>query len=63
MTRVSATSNGVPTDTMKNHYKDYSAGGWGLIIIEGTCIDEKFSQGYKNKPGIATNRDIIELKK
>lgn len=63
MTRVSATANGVPTDVMKNHYKDYSKGGWGLIITEGTYIDQKFSQGYKNQPGIANKRQIENWRK
>jgi len=63
MTRVSASSDGVPTDTMKSHYKEYSEGGWGLIITEGTYIDEKFSQGYKNQPGIATKTHIENWRK
>ena len=63
MTRVSATSEGIPTEIMKEHYQEYSKGGWGLIITEGTYIDESFSQGYRNQPGIANKQHIENWKK
>jgi 2,4-dienoyl-CoA reductase-like NADH-dependent reductase (Old Yellow Enzyme family) len=54
MTRVSASSQGVPTDIMLEHYRSFAKGGWGLIFTEGTYTDEGPSQGYRNQPGIAT---------
>jgi len=63
MTRVSASPNGIPTEIMKEHYEDYAKGGWGLIITEGTYIDEKFSQGYRNQPGIANKQHIDSWRK
>ena len=59
MTRVSASSEGTPNDEMRDYYLEYASGGFGLIITEGTYIDEKNSQGYKNQPGI-TNQSHIE---
>ncbi len=53
MTRTSATSDGVVTDEMVDYYRDYSVGGWSLIITEATYIDKLYSQGYGNQPGIA----------
>ena len=63
MTRVSATPNGIPTEIMREHYEDYAKGGWGLIITEGTYIDEQYSQGYRNQPGIANKQHIDSWKK
>ena len=63
MTRVSATPNGIPTEIMREHYEDYAKGGWGLIITEGTYIDEQYSQGYRNQPGIANKRHIDSWRK
>lgn len=63
MTRVSASQEGVPTDIMQRHYQDYSEGGWGLILTEGTYIDEQFSQGYRNQPGIANKQHIQSWRK
>ena len=53
MTRVSAQPEGTPNEEMLNYYVDYALGGFGLIITEGTYIDELHSQGYENQPGIA----------
>ena len=63
MTRGSATPNGIPTEIMREHYEDYAKGGWGLIITEGTYIDEQYSQGYRNQPGIANKRHIDSWRK
>ena len=63
MTRVSASQEGVPSDIMQRHYQDYSEGGWGLILTEGTYIDEQFSQGYRNQPGIANKQHIQSWRK
>lgn len=53
MTRVSANPDGSPNQEMLDYYVSYALGGFGLIITEGTYIDEASSQGYKNQPGIA----------
>ena len=58
MTRVSANSEGTPNNEMQDYYTEYAVGGFGLIITEGTYIDEQNSQGYKNQPGIANQSHI-----
>ena len=50
MTRVSANPDGTPNNEMQNYYVDYALGGFGLIITEGTYIDELHSQGYETNP-------------
>ncbi|WP_350275104.1 NADH:flavin oxidoreductase [Kribbella sp. HUAS MG21] len=54
MTRVSATPAGVPTAEMADYYGEYAAGGFGLLITEGTYPDAAYSQGYLNQPGLST---------
>lgn len=58
MTRVSAEPDGTPTDRMAEYYREYAAGGFGLIITEGAYPDLTHSQGYANQPGMATDRHI-----
>ncbi|MFS8978659.1 NADH:flavin oxidoreductase [Cupriavidus necator] len=53
MTRVTATEDGVPTDTMAAYYKRFARGGFGLVITEGNYIDKAFSQAYAYQPGLA----------
>ncbi|GAA0435311.1 NADH:flavin oxidoreductase [Lentibacillus halophilus] len=53
MTRTSATPEGLATDQMASYYASFARGGFGLIITEGTYIDDKYSQAYVNQPGIA----------
>lgn len=53
MTRASATAAGVPTQEMANYYEAFAAGGFGMIITEGTYTDELFSKANYNQPGIA----------
>ena len=53
MTRVSATTEGVPTSRMVDYYRDFVRGGFGLVITEGTYPDHEASRGYDNQPGIA----------
>lgn len=66
MTRTSATPEGMATAEMAEYYAAYARGGWGVIISEGTYIDEAHSQGYWNQPGIATDaqqdawRQVVE---
>jgi 2,4-dienoyl-CoA reductase-like NADH-dependent reductase (Old Yellow Enzyme family) len=53
MTRVSATAAGVPTQEMADYYEAFAAGGFGMIITEGTYTDELLSKTNHNQPGIA----------
>lgn len=53
MTRTSATPSGIVTEQMIQYYSTFAEGGFSLIIVEGTFIDESYSQGYENQPGIA----------
>src|SRR5690349_5207545 len=53
MTRVSATVDGLPTDRIAGHYRNFADGGFGLLITEGLYIDHNTSQGYTCQPGIA----------
>lgn len=53
MTRVSATPEGVPTQEMADYYEAFAAGGFGMIITEGTYTDELFSKANHNQPGMA----------
>lgn len=53
MTRVTATENGVPTQTMQDYYVRFAKGGFGLVITEGMYTDKAFSQGYPFQPGLA----------
>ncbi|AYY12756.1 NADH:flavin oxidoreductase [Actinobacteria bacterium YIM 96077] len=55
MTRVSATSDGVPTRQMADYYAGFARGGFGLVITEGTYTDQLYSQGYANQPGAVTD--------
>jgi 2,4-dienoyl-CoA reductase-like NADH-dependent reductase (Old Yellow Enzyme family) len=53
MTRVSATTEGVPTSRMVDYYREFARGGFRLVITEGTYPDHDASRGYDNQPGIA----------
>lgn len=55
MTRTSATPEGIVTDQMAEYYARYARGGWGLVMTEGVYIDLKYSQGYLDQPGVATD--------
>lgn len=58
MTRVSATSAGVPTDGMARYYTEFAAGGFGLVITEGIYTDTVCSQGYLNQPGLVSAEHV-----
>ncbi|MDR6805504.1 2,4-dienoyl-CoA reductase-like NADH-dependent reductase (Old Yellow Enzyme family) [Dyadobacter sp. BE34] len=58
MTRVSATPDGVPTQEMADYYEAFAAGGFGMIITEGTYTDELFSKANHNQPGIANTAQM-----
>jgi 2,4-dienoyl-CoA reductase-like NADH-dependent reductase (Old Yellow Enzyme family) len=63
MTRISATEEGYVTDKMVKYYRSFAKGGFGLIITEGTYIDDKNSQTYQYQPGIAFDGQAQEWKK
>lgn len=58
MTRISASSDGVPTAQMAQHYARFAEGGFGLIVTEGTYTDLAQSQGYRDQPGIVTQAHV-----
>ncbi|MEK9660646.1 MAG: NADH:flavin oxidoreductase [Alphaproteobacteria bacterium] len=53
MTRASANADGRATDQMRDYYRNFGAGGWGLVETEAAYIDLAYSQGYDYQPGIA----------
>ncbi|MEO7402965.1 MAG: NADH:flavin oxidoreductase, partial [Burkholderiales bacterium] len=53
MTRTSATVDGLVTPAMVDYYEAYARGGWGLVMVEATYMDKRYSQGYNDQPGIA----------
>jgi 2,4-dienoyl-CoA reductase-like NADH-dependent reductase (Old Yellow Enzyme family) len=63
MTRTSANPNGTPNVQMLAYYQSFAAGGFSLIISEGTYPDESYSQGYLDQPGIANAEQIKAWKK
>lgn len=58
MSRVSTRADGVPTAEMARYYSRFATGGFGLIIIEGTYTDDKYSQAYENQPAIVTAAQV-----
>ena len=58
MTRTSATTEGCATQQMADYYGDFARGGFGLLIVEGTFIDDQESQGYLTQPGIVTPAQV-----
>ena len=53
MTRTSATDEGLAMPIMADYYAKYASGGFAMIIAEATYVDEAYSQGWWNQPGIA----------
>ncbi|MFB4165246.1 NADH:flavin oxidoreductase [Alteribacillus sp. JSM 102045] len=58
MTRVSAEEDGRATDRMKHYYERYAEGGFSAVISEGLYLDESYSQGYYNQPGLANKTHV-----
>ncbi|MCA1054409.1 NADH:flavin oxidoreductase [Rossellomorea aquimaris] len=58
MTRISAEQDGRANDTMEKYYERFAKGGFGAIISEGIYLDERYSQGYDDQPGLATEDHI-----
>ncbi|MFK8019320.1 MAG: NADH:flavin oxidoreductase [Pseudomonadales bacterium] len=42
--------NNIPTDNVVEYYRRRAAGGAGLILTEGTCIDHIAASGYPDVP-------------
>lgn len=58
MTRISATPDGLATEDMARYYSNFARCGFGLLITEGTYIDQRYSQGYLNQPGITSAAQV-----
>lgn len=58
MSRVSAGPGGVPTRQMADYYAEFAAGGFGLVITEGTYPDAIHGQGYQRQPGLVTDEQV-----
>ncbi|TFB24064.1 NADH:flavin oxidoreductase [Filobacillus milosensis] len=58
MTRISANQDGKANETMQKYYERYAKGGFSAIISEGIYLDESYSQGYENQPGLATEEHL-----
>lgn len=58
MTRVSATSAGVPTGAMADYYEAFAKGGFAAIISEGIYTDSIASICNPNQPGIDTDQQL-----
>jgi 2,4-dienoyl-CoA reductase-like NADH-dependent reductase (Old Yellow Enzyme family) len=53
MTRITATEDGHPTQTMFDYYLRFAKGGFGLVTTEGIYTDKAYSQGYRFQPGLS----------
>ncbi len=63
MTRVSATDAGVPTQEMADYYEAFAAGGFGMIITEGTYTDDFYSKANRNQPGMVNGMQMQAWKR
>lgn len=62
MTRITATENGHPTQTMFDYYMRFAKGGFGLVTTEGIYTDKAFSQGYRFQPGLSDDHQAQDWK-
>ncbi|MBL4910017.1 MAG: NADH:flavin oxidoreductase [Alteromonadaceae bacterium] len=62
MTRTFSPGN-VPKANVVEYYQRRAAGGVGLIITEGTCIDHKAANGYANVPFFYGEKALAGWKK
>ncbi|PFA62985.1 NADH:flavin oxidoreductase [Bacillus sp. AFS015802] len=58
MTRISAEKDGRANETMKEYYERFAKGGFSAIISEGIYLDESYSQGYHDQPGLAKDEHV-----
>lgn len=54
MTRVSAELDGTVSQRIVDYYGVFAAGGFSALITEGVYIDDTYSPGYVNQPGLVT---------
>ncbi len=59
MTRITATEDGLATDTMSRYYRRFARGGFGTVISEGIYTDQAFSQGYVHQPGMTDEAQAL----
>ncbi|MGM7669866.1 NADH:flavin oxidoreductase [Microbacterium sp. A93] len=58
MTRISAHDDGRASARMRDYYRSFAEGGFGLIVTEGIYPDTAHSQGYLGQPGLATEEHV-----
>ncbi|GAB3903391.1 NADH:flavin oxidoreductase [Larkinella knui] len=63
MTRISATSDGIPTPEMGNYYEGFAEGGFAAILSEGVYTDAIASICNPNQPGIVTRQQVLAWQK
>ncbi|WEX90655.1 NADH:flavin oxidoreductase [Sinorhizobium garamanticum] len=56
MTRISASSAGVPGERMVRYYERFARGGFSLVTTEGIYTDKAYAQAYFGQPGL-TDRE------
>lgn len=56
MTRISASSAGVPGERMVHYYQRFARGGFSLVTTEGIYTDKVYAQTYSGQPGL-TDRE------
>lgn len=59
MTRISAYADGRATERMRDYYRSFAEGGFGLLVTEGIYPDTAHSQGYLDQPGLATDAHAV----
>jgi 2,4-dienoyl-CoA reductase-like NADH-dependent reductase (Old Yellow Enzyme family) len=48
----------IPGDDVAEYYRKRAAGGVGLIITEGTCIDHPAANGFNDVPFISSEEQL-----
>ncbi|CDQ37824.1 MULTISPECIES: oxidoreductase [Virgibacillus] len=62
MTRVSSEKDGTPNERVSEYYERFAKGGFAAVITEGVYPDTKYSQGYENQGGLATEKHATHWK-
>lgn len=58
MTRISAHADGRASERMREYYRTFAAGGFGLLVTEGIYPDAAHSQAYLDQPGLASEEHV-----
>jgi 2,4-dienoyl-CoA reductase-like NADH-dependent reductase (Old Yellow Enzyme family) len=58
LTRKSAHADGTPGELMVPYYTAFAAGGFSLIITEGTYTDDLYSKAEVNQPGLVNEEHV-----